>query len=35
MHTSFSPLRLSAGVRLAYVTSAVAMLWLCVLWALT
>jgi hypothetical protein len=35
MHTSFSLLRLSAGARLAYVTAAVAMLWLCVLWALT
>ena len=32
---SFSLLRLSAGARLAYVTGAVAVLWLCVLWALT
>ena len=32
---SFSLLRLSVGARLAYVTGAVAVLWLCVLWALT
>ena len=35
MPPAFSLLRLSVGARLALVAGAVALLWLCVLWALT